>query len=62
MRDEFFEEPVVLRRSAKRSGGASRRHAKGDDVAAFLYDLVIIVAGLAGAVILLRLLVEAFAA
>ncbi len=61
MRDEGFEELVVLRRERKRNERA--RHGRSqEDVGTFFYDLVIIVAGIAGTVILLRLLVQALAA
>ena len=57
MRDDPYESQFVLPLDPWRTD----RAAKTDqgDVAAFLYDLAIIVSGLAGAVILLRFLVEA---
>jgi uncharacterized membrane protein len=61
VRDEFFEEQVVFRR-LRDKGERVEQQAKVDDSSSFLYDLVIIVAGFAGVVILLRLLVEALAA
>jgi hypothetical protein len=41
------------------SGGAPKMRAKRGEVSTFFYDLLIIVAGIAGAVILLRLFAQA---
>jgi len=60
MRDDLFEEQVVLPHNPIRRS-RPRPPVDRDDTAAFLYDIVIISAGLAGAVLLLRLAVEAFA-
>jgi hypothetical protein len=55
--DSFAEQVADWGR--RKASAAPKKRAKPGDVSTFCYDLLIIVAGLAGVIILLRLFAEA---